>query len=350
MKVLSLTELGKFELQQRNIPTPAAGEALVRVGAAGICGSDLPRAYVNGPYHFPTVLGHEFAGKIVETGVGVDTLLVGRKAAIFPLLPCFKCQFCQERHFAKCINYSYFGSRQDGGFSEYISVPEFNLVMLEDDADLRHAAMLEPAAVGLHVMRQAHLDLNDNVVIYGTGPIGIMVARWAQIYGANKVMMVDVDPKKIAFCRSLGFELVCDATQQDPVEWVLNQTDGYGAHVCVEGSGSSSGLVNALTSCGVYGRVILLGNPHGDMNIPRVMYDKFMRKEASITGVFNSVYKRRPHDEWVDAAAAIHSGKLKVSDLITHEVGIDDLSSLFSLIKENKELYCKGMMVQEVDK
>lgn len=345
MKVLSLTQLGKFELQERSVPKPAAGEVLIKVRAAGICGSDIPRAFVNGPYHYPTVLGHEFAGQIEEVGEGVDPALVGRKAAIFPLIPCNECRFCQERHFSKCTHYSYFGSRQDGGFSEYLAVPEFNLVLLDDSADLREAAMLEPAVVGLHVMRRAHLDLNDNVVIYGTGPIGIMIARWAKIYGANKVLMVDVDPKKIAFCRSLGFSDLCDASQTDPVAWVLEQTGGYGADISIEGSGSSPGLVNALMSCRVFGKVLMLGNPHGDMKIPREVYDKFMRKEAQILGVFNSIYAQQPHDEWKDAAAAIHSGKLKVSDLITHEVPIDELADLFDLIQQNKALYCKGMMV-----
>jgi L-iditol 2-dehydrogenase len=345
MKVLSLVRLGEFELQDRPVPQPGPGEVLVKVGAAGICGSDIPRAFVNGPYHYPTVLGHEFAGQIVALGEGVDQSLLGKKAAIFPLLPCNKCQFCQERHYSKCINYSYFGSRQDGGFSEYLTVPEFNLVLLQDNADLREAAMLEPAVVGLHVMRRAHLDLNDRVVIYGAGPIGIMVARWAKIYGASKILMVDVDPKKIAFCRSLGFENLCNASEIEPVAWVMEQTEGKGADVCVEGSGSAGGLVNALMSCRVFGRVVLLGNPHGDMTIPREIYDKFMRKEAQILGIFNSIYKQQPHDEWRDAAAAIQSGKLKVGDLITQEVGIGELADLFSRIYQNKILYCKAMMV-----
>lgn len=347
MKVLSLVELGKFELQDKAKPEPAAGEVLLKVRAAGICGSDLPRAYVNGPYHYPLVLGHEFAGQIEGVGEGMDPALIGRKAAIFPLIPCNKCQFCKEHHYAKCTNYSYFGSRQDGAFSEYVTVPEFNLIMLDDNADLREAAMIEPAVVGLHVMRRAHLDLNDNVVIYGAGPIGIMIARWAKIYGANRVLMVDVDKKKIGFAVSLGFSEadMCDASEKDPVEWVLEQTGGNGADVCIEGSGSSPGLVNSLRSCRVYGKVLMLGNPHSDMKIPREVYDKFMRKEATILGVFNSVYKQGPHNEWEEAAAAIQSGKLKVADLITHEVPIDELNDLFDLMHNNKALYCKGMMV-----
>ncbi len=91
-----------------------------------------------------------------------------------------------------------------------------------------------------------------------------------------------------------------------------------------------------LMSCRVFGKVLMLGNPHTDVNIPREIYDKFMRKEAQIMGVFNSIYSQRPHDEWKDAAAAIQSGKLKVSDLITHAVPMEELSALFNLIRDSK--------------
>ncbi len=89
----------------------------------------------------------------------------------------------------------------------------------------------------------------------------------------------------------------------------------------------------------------MLGNPHGDINIPREIYDKFMRKEATILGVFNSVYKLAPHDEWKDAALAIHSGKLKVADLITHSVPIEELNDALDMMYHNSQSFSKVMMV-----
>ena len=345
MKVVALSAIGELALQQQPMPEPQAGEVLLKVMASGICGSDIPRAFQTGTAQFPRVLGHEFSGRIEAVGAGVDSALIGRRAAVFPVVPCQTCVFCLEHHYPRCLNYSSYGSRRDGGFSEYLAVPTFNLVLFDDHVSYSQAAMLEPATIALHVIRQARLDVNDSVAIFGAGPIGLMVARWAQIHGAGKIMLIDIDAQKIEFCRQRGFEQVCLASETGAVAWIEQQTEGFGADVTVEGSGSSAGLTQALMACRVFGKVMLLGNPHGDMSIPRVVYDKFMRKEACLTTVYNSVYRRMPHDEWGDAAAAISSGKLQVGDLITHQVAMDEIPELFSAIHQKAVFSSKAMMV-----
>jgi Threonine dehydrogenase and related Zn-dependent dehydrogenases len=345
MEVLALTALGQLEYQDRSIPNPNAQEVLVKIKAAGICGSDIPRTFTTGAYHFPLVLGHEFSGVIEKVGDGVDSSIIGKKVAIFPLIPCNNCTFCAEKYYARCINYSYFGSRRDGAFSEYVVVPTFNLIFLEDDADVVASAMIEPAAVALHAIRNAHLDLNDNVVIYGAGPIGIMIARWAYLYGANKVFLIDIDQRKIDFCSSLGFKYVCNSKTEDPIKWIMEHTNGIGGNVCIEGTGFSDGINNTLMSCAIMGKVIILGNPHENITITRKTYDSFMRKEATLKGTFNSVYKKYPHDEWSEAAQAIYEGRLKVDDLISHKVNLKKLKDMFYVIKEGKEFTCKVMCV-----
>ena len=347
MKVVALTEVGHLALQERERPVPLPGEVLLKVMAAGICGSDIPRAYRTGTPAFPRVLGHEFAGRIEAVGPDGDKALIGRKAAVFPIIPCGRCAFCRQHIYPCCLDYSSYGSRRDGGFSDYVAVPVFNLVLFDDAVGYAEAAMLEPATIALHVMRSARLDLNDQVVIFGAGPIGIMVARWARLYGAGDIMLVDTDPGRVAFCRRLGFEHVFQAGCADPLPWILARSQGLGAHVAVEGSGSAAGLSQALMACRVYGKAILLGNPHGDMSVPRAVYDGFMRKEAQMITVYNSVYRRLPHDEWRDAAAAISSGKLAVGDLISHRVAISQLAGLFDTIKNRREFTCKAMMVAE---
>jgi len=345
MKVVALTDVGHLVLQEREIPAPGQGEVLMRVMAAGICGSDIPRVYQTGTPAFPRVLGHEFAGRITAVGPGGDAALIGRKAAVFPIVPCGRCEFCLDHIFPRCLNYSSYGSRRDGGFSDYLTVPEFNLVLFDDAVSYRQAAMLEPATIALHVIRRAQLDLNDTIAIFGAGPIGLIAARWAQLHGAGKILLIDTDRRKAAFCRSLGFEWVCQSGVKDPVAWVEQQTQGLGAHVTIESSGSSAALSQALLACRAFGKVMLLGNPHGVMTLARKTYDLFMRKEARMIAVYNSIYKRMPHDEWADAAKAISSGQLQVDDLISHQVGITQLADLFATIKDRREFTCKGMMV-----
>lgn len=347
MRALNLISLGNFEVEEREIPLPRENEVLLKVKACGICGSDIPRAFSSGPYHFPLVLGHEFSGEIIEIGDKVDEALVGKKAAVFPLLPCGKCIYCQHQMYARCQKYSYFGSRQDGGFQEYLTIPTFNLILLEDNVSYEEAAMIEPLTVAQHVVNTAKVKLNEKIMIYGAGPIGLLVGRWALLNGCSDVYFVDIDPKKIEFAKKIGFKNIINSSEFDPIEWIKEQTNGLGADIVVEGTGSENGLINSLESIRVEGRVVLLGNPHGDFNISRIVYDKFMRKEGSIHGIFNSVYSDFPKDEWTTSANMLADDKIKVKDLITHRVGIEEMDAMFKIIKNKEEFYCKSLMIND---
>lgn len=347
MKVVALKAVGELALEEREMPVPQPGEVRVKVMASGVCGSDIPRIWRTGTPSFPRVLGHEFSGRIDAVGPGGDASLIGRRVAVFPIKPCHECVFCQQHHYPRCLNYSSYGSRCDGGFSEYLTVPLFNLVFFADDVSYAQAAMLEPATIALHVVRRARLDLNDTVVIIGAGPIGLLSARWAQLHGAGKVILLDIDAEKIAFCRERGFEHVLRSDDRDVLEAIRAQTGGAGAHVVIEGSGSAAGLSLALDACRTWGTVMLLGNCHEEMVIPRLAYDRAMRKELTLAGVYNSVYKGQPHDEWADAAQAISSGKLQVSDLISHQVGINQAIDLLNTIHQRQQFTCKCMVTAQ---
>jgi L-iditol 2-dehydrogenase len=292
-------------------------------------------------------LGHEFAGEIVAVGEEVSQEYLGKKAAVFPLLPCNECEFCQSGYYAQCKKYNYFGSRTDGGFEEYLAVPLFNLVLLEDHVSYEEGAMVEPATVAQHVINKAELNVGDTIVIYGAGPIGVMVAQWAQINGAGKVLLVDIDPTKVAFARELGFTDVCNSQEQDAEAFILETLAGKLADVAIEATGSSAAFDQCVKSIRTFGRVVLLGNPHSDMVMTQKTYDQFMRKEGTIVGMFNSIYEHFPKNEWQVTAQAIANKQLNLKPLITHKVLIEDLISAFDMIHEKKEFYNKGLMVTE---
>lgn len=155
MKACVLHGIRDLRFEAVATPLLAKGEVLIRIKASGICGSDIPRIFTKGTYRFPTIPGHEFAGQIVAVSEDADRQLVGRKVAVFPLLPCMKCEACQIGEYAQCKDYNYFGSRCNGGFAEYIAVPIWNLVMVPDSLSYEAAAMAEPAAVAIHALRQA---------------------------------------------------------------------------------------------------------------------------------------------------------------------------------------------------
>ena len=246
MKACVLHGIGDLRFEEVPIPEAVVGEVLLKVKASGICGSDIPRVFTKGTYSFPTIPGHEFAGQIVKAGAGVDESLIGKKAAVFPLIPCMRCSACQIGEYAQCLDYNYLGSRCNGGFAEYVTVPVWNLVMIPDALSYEEAAMAEPAAVAVHALRQAGIEIGDSVAIFGAGAIGLMLAQWSKAWGAENVMLIDIDDGKIRFAREQGFELIWNSRDGDPVEWISRVTEGRGADVAVEGAGVSYTLEQCL--------------------------------------------------------------------------------------------------------
>lgn len=347
MRAVQLEDIGKLNLVEKEVPVPGNDEVLVNVKYSGICGSDIPRTFETGSYYFPTVLGHEFAGEIVKVGKEISDEHIGKKVAIFPLLPCKECTFCSTGDYAQCKNYKYFGSRNDGGFQEYLAVPFWNLVFIDENVPLDQAAMIEPATVAQHVINKSEMRLGENLVIYGAGPIGLMVAQWAKIVGANEIIIFDVDQTKVKFAKEIGFKNVFNNSKRDVDEVLKSILGSQPAHVVVEASGNSNAFNQCVQSVGTFGRIILLGNPLSDMKVDKRNYDQFMRKEAQIIGVFNSVYKKYSLDEWKNTANALKNGDLNLAPLVTHKVGFDELIDAFHMINNNEEFYCKVML--EVD-
>lgn len=347
MKAVDLVSIGDLQLVEKQKPIPKEGEVLLKIKACGICGSDIPRVFENGAYHFPTVLGHEFSGEIIEVGQNVSESYLHKKAAVFPLIPCQKCKYCETGHYAQCINYNYFGSRTDGGFEEYLAIPLFNLVILNENVKFEEGAMIEPATVAQHVANKAQINIGDNVAIFGAGPIGMIVAQWVKISGANKVVLIDIDKEKIEFAKSIGYKLVCNSKEESVEEFIKSCFDGELADITIEATGASDGFNECVKNMKTFGRVVLLGNPHSDMTLEKKNYDQFMRKEGTLKGMFNSVYVPYPKNEWKVTADAIAQKKIDLLPLITHRVTINGLIDAFDMIHEKKENYCKVLMVDE---
>lgn len=313
------------DLRYEDVPMPVAGEGevLVKVKAAGVCGSDIPRIFTKGTYHFPTIPGHEFAGQIV----GGDEELVGKKVAIFPLLPCRKCPACEVGEYANCDNYDYYGSRRDGGFAEYIAIDKRNLVFIDDSVSYEAASMIEPGAVARCAVRKCEIKLGDTVVIFGAGPIGLIAAQWARIAGAGLVRIVDISDEKIAFAKKFGFELY------DP------ERDGK-ADCVIEGTGVTPGLNNCIDAVKTHGRIVLMGNPAHDMTIKQSVYSQILRKEVTLVGTWNSSYNQTLND-WKATADAMKNGTVKYEELITHLVPLERCNEALEMMRDKKEFFTK---------
>ena len=344
MKACVLHAVGDLCCEDVPRPSPGAGEVLLRVAACGVCGSDIPRVFAKGTYHFPTIPGHEFAGEVIEVGADADAGLVGQRAAVFPLIPCRKCGACEVGAYAQCADYDYLGSRCDGAFAEYVCVPTWNLVPVPEGLSFEEAAMAEPAAVAVHALRQGGIDVGDAVLIYGAGPIGLMLAAWAQAWGAGKVMLVDVDPAKLDFAKRLGYTNLFNSKEGDVLKWVGDVT-GHGADLVVEGSGNSAAFKQCMLSARPFGKVVLMGNPLGEMKLSQKAYWAILRKELRVTGTWNSVYSDLPRNEWRLALDTMASGKLNVKPFITHRVSLEGLYDAMVAIRDRTEFANKVMYV-----
>ena len=307
----------------------------------GICGSDIPRVFTKGTYHFPTIIGHEFAGEIVEAE---NPSLIGSGASVFPLLPCGHCEACKDEQYARCSNYDYYGSRRDGAMAEYLAVKLENVCLLPSGVSYEEAALSEPAAVARHAFNKTELRFGETLLIYGIGTIGLIVAQWAKSAGVENIILAARTDDKVEFAKKLGFPLAVNVKSESLGKLVEEVTGGRGADACIEGTGTSESWAECLNHVKAGGRVVCLGNPAGGMSLSQDVYWKILRKELTLVGTWNSSFSRKENDWW-KAVQAMQDKRLDLKNLITHRFSLANYKEAFSLMHERREIYCKVMFV-----
>lgn len=190
MKAYVLEGPGRLCFKDVPVPEPRPDEVLIKVMAAGICGSDIPRICRTGAHRHPLIPGHEFAGIVERTGSEVSEHWIGKRVGVFPLKPCFSCSCCRKGQYELCREYDYLGSRCDGGFGEYTAVPEWNLIELPDMVSFEQAAMLEPMAVAVHNIRRIGLKKEETALVLGLGTIGLCHLLFLMEAGQEQILAV----------------------------------------------------------------------------------------------------------------------------------------------------------------
>ncbi len=323
MKALNLHGINDLRMDEMPMSVCGDDEVLVKIKYCGICGSDIPRVYTKGTYHFPTVIGHEFSG-VVE--FDSENYLTGMKVAVFPLLPCFECEPCKDGNYASCKNYDYYGSRRDGAMAEYIAVKRWNLIPLSENVPLDQGAMCEPTAVARHaVMKLGDIEGKD-ILISGAGPIGVIAAQWCKSFGAEKIYFIDIDERKLEFAEEMGF-------------FRYNEEEVGAA---IEGTGASDAFATCLKGLCVNGKITLMGNPIKEMTLTQNEYWYILRKELQLVGTWNSSYNDKVND-WKESINAISEGKISLERLITHKYKLEQYNEAFEMMKNREEFYSKVM-------
>lgn len=367
MKAYVLHGISNLRYEEIEKPHPLHGEVLVRVKAAGICGSDIPRIYQTGAYHHPMIPGHEFSGQVEEIGEGVDEQWLGKRVGIFPLIPCGKCPSCKRKQYEMCSRYNYLGSRTDGGFAEYVRVPEWNLLELPERVTFEQAAMLEPMAVAVHAIRQSNFlrevpgtpqenlserslffipgesPIEKNIAVCGLGTIGLFVIMFLRSMGCRRVYAVGNKDFQRKAAEKLGVaaDHYCDTRSEDCVKWLTDRTEGEGVDLFFECVGKNEVLTQGVGSIAPGGTLILVGNPSTDMLLEKTVYWKLLRRQITVRGTWNSSFTHEDKDDWHFVLDLLERGRIHPEDVITHRFLMKALMNGFELMRDKSEDYIK---------
>lgn len=310
MQALVYTGPDRLELQDVPPPVPAAGEALVRIKYAGICGTDLHLWHGEmTAVRPPVIVGHELVGEVVSDATG--RFAPGQRVAIEPLLVCGTCHACRGGASHVCRNLRVQGVHADGGAAELLRTPTRRLHPIPDSLSWEDAACTEPTSVAVHMVRRAGIELGDTVLVLGGGPIGFLVASVARAAGARRVLVSELSQRRLELCRRAGLETI-DAGRDDPVARIRELTGGEGADVVVEAVGHPATVAQMVAACRVRGRVLVggIGGTPPPVDLAAVVF-----KELTLVG--SRVYASR------DMASALHllgSGAIAVEGLVTRIV------------------------------
>lgn len=294
MRALRLVEIGSLlELHDVPIPKPGEHDVLVEVRAAGICHSDAHyRGGRSRVSPLPLTLGHEVAGVVAAAGARVRGAAPGDRVCLHYLIACGRCGQCTRGNEQFCDTGSMIGHFRDGGWADYIVVPERNVVPLPDTISFEHgAALMCSAATAFHALRRSRLRAGETIAIFGTGGLGMAAVQLARAFGAMEVFAVDLDPEKLRNAAALG-AIPIDASANDPVDLLREKTKGAGVDVSLELIGLPVTMQQSVRSLAIHGRAVIAGLATKPLEIDT--YIDLLGREAEVIGANDHLLSEMP--------------------------------------------------------
>jgi L-iditol 2-dehydrogenase len=345
MKAAILENQGMISYQEVPTPSPREGHVLLQVKAVSICGSDIMR-YVKGHRLYPLILGHECAGIITAIGAGVDANLVGSHAAIIPLIPCFQCEQCQLGHYSACHSYSFIGSRQSGGYADYVEIPVRNALILPEALKFEYAALIEPSTVARHILDLGEFEPGQTVIVLGAGSVGLMAVQWLRILGAKLIICTDVVDSNLETAAALGAHVTLNPNHDD-IKDRVRELAGDGVDLAIEAAGSPQALAQTIQVTRPRGSIVCGGNQPLDATLPMAFIEDLMRKELRLNGCFMSYSAPFPGHEWIESVEALRDGKLDMETMISHRNPLSDVTRIFEEISAHQLTHKKIILLPE---
>ncbi len=328
---------GSAWTEEQEIPEPAPGEALVRVTAIGICGSDLHLIEGDGPpwMDLPVVLGHEVAGEVVELGEGVDHLEVGQRVALHGFVFCGTCGACRDGRYYQCDDLKEIGFTVDGGYRTYAAWPAYTLTPLPDDVSAVQASQIDSAGCTLHAMQKIQTSFDDTAAVLGPGSLGLYGVQLLRAQGVKDVILTGTRDERLEVGEQLGATKTINVYDEDPVEAMMDHTDGRGVDVCVEAAGAGDVLETCLQSAAKQGKIVLTGvfGQHKEIDP-----DQIVAKELTVVG---GVTASHAVDEVIEL---FRRGDLTTEGVVTHEFPLEDYQEALDTVRERRDGVVKAVL------
>lgn len=334
------TGVNQLEVSDRPIPKPGPGEALLRVRAAGICGTDIHILSGKHPEARPPLVpGHEFAGEVADVGEGVDEDLIGARVGSDSYVGCGKCRYCRSRQPQLCEKGTCeIGINIDGGWAEYVVVPAANLYLLPEKVEFFEVGAGCILNCPMAAIEKVGVGRGDVVLVIGDGPSSLMMIQFALLKGASRVIVAGHRQRRLSLALELGAERVVNTHTEDLAE-AIKSLPGP-PHVVIDAVGKSETFAAALSLAGREGRVHFFGLPEGPMdNIP---LDVLLFKELTIVSSTGAPAL------WPKAMELMSSGRLKVAPLISHRFSIEKAPEALDFIRNNPQEIVKAIFEMNV--
>ncbi len=334
MKVAYYYGIGDIRMEEKKVPDIKENEILIKVRACAVCGTDL-RIFKFGHFKIPQgtkrVLGHEIAGEIAAVGTNVKGYKVGEKVAVPPNIGCGKCRECMKGKNQLCAQYEAFGISLDGGFQEYMVVPDFAVASgavfsVPEGLSFEEAALAESFSCVYNAFDSLKTSPGDTVLVIGAGPIGNMHVIINKLAGATKIMVADINMKRLEESEKFGADVIIDTSKQDIVEMVKQNTDGLGADVVITACSVPDLQATALELAATCGRInffggLPLGKEYVTLNTNLIHY-----KELSVLATTGS-----SKDDFYKTLHILASGRISLKPLISHRYKIENINEAFKM-------------------
>jgi threonine 3-dehydrogenase len=331
MKALRKMSAGRgLSMETAPVPAIGAGDVLVRVKTASICGTDLHiygwDRWSQGRIKPPLTLGHEFCGMVERVGEDVTAVKAGDFVSAEMHVNCGHCHQCRLGEAHICQNLRIIGIDQDGAFAEFVKIPASNIWKLDPAIPEHCGAILDPLGNAVHTVLAGPIA-GQTVLVTGCGPIGLMSIAVAKACGSSTVFATETNEARRAMAKKMGADVVLNPAAEDAVAKILAETNGTGVDALLEMSGNPTAIQQGFKALRAGGRASLLGIP--TESVPLDLVNDVIFKGATVQGI----YGRRMYETWVQMTALLKAGRLNLEPLFGEREPLEKFEVAFAKLQ-----------------